>query len=146
MKIWAYGLGFLLMGALFASCAGLNLGDIVHVKTPHTIQQQTGLPAKITLNEAEAEYRVWFRNIQDTGTQWQANIARGNEIRGLLGQLTLNSLDELGPMIAGIPILGASLPVVTGLLGIFLGTRGKTKGKEDSYNAGIKKAKEITNV
>lgn len=145
MKIGIYILGFLLVGALFAGCAGLDLGDIVHVKTPHTIQQQTGLPAKITLNEAEAEYRIWFRTIRDTGTQWQANIEKGNEIRGLLGQLTLNALDDLGPIIAGVPVLGASLPVLTGLIGIFLGTSGKAKGKQDSYNAGIKKAKEITN-
>jgi len=146
MKIGVSILGFLLMGTLLASCAGFNLGDIVHVKTPHTIQKQTGLPAKITLNEAEAEYRVWFTNIQDAGTQWQTNIEKGNEIRGLLGQLTLNALDDLGPMIAGVPVLGASLPVLTALVGLFLGTRGKTKGKEDSYNAGLKKAKEITNV
>lgn len=142
-KIWVYGLGFLLMGGILASCAGLDLGDIVHVKTPHTIQQQTGLPAKISLNEAETEYRVWFLNIQDAGTQWQTNIEKGNQIRGLLSQLTLNSLDELGPIIAGVPVLGASLPVLSGLVGIFLGVRGKAKGKEKSYNAGLKKAEEI---
>jgi len=144
MKIGISILGLLLVGALLASCAGLDLGDIVHVKTPHTIQQQTGLPSKITLNEAEVEYRIWFRTIQDVGTQWQANIEKGNEIRGLLGQLTLNALDDLGPIIAGVPVLGASLPVLTGLIGIFLGISGKAKGKQDSYNAGIKKAKEIT--
>lgn len=145
MKIGISILGLLLVGALLASCAGLDLGDIVHVKTPHTIQQQTGLPSKITLNEAEVEYRIWFRTIQDVGTQWQGNIEKGNQIRGLLGQLTLNALDDLGPIIAGVPVLGASLPVLTGLIGIFCGTSGKAKGKRDSYNAGIKKAKEITN-
>lgn len=145
MKIGVSILGFVLLGSMLASCAGCNLGDMVHVKTPHSIQQQTGLPSKISLNEAEAEYRMWFTNTQEAGTQWQANIERANRIRGLLGQLTLNTLDDLGPIIAGVPVLGASLPVLTGLVGIFLGTRGKVKGKEKSYNAGIKKAKEITN-
>lgn len=145
MKIGVSILGFLLLGSLLASCAGYNWGDIVHVKTPHTIQKQTGLPSKVSLNEAEVEYRVWFTNIQEAGTQWQMNIEKGNQIRGLLGQLTLNALDDLGPIIAGVPVLGASLPVLTGLIGVFLGTYGKAKGKQDSYNAGIKKAKEITN-
>jgi pSer/pThr/pTyr-binding forkhead associated (FHA) protein len=90
------------------SCAGLDLGDIVKVKTPNTIQQTTrggGLPSTLSLNEAEVEYQNWFNLTQTTGAQWKGNIEKAGEIRGLLGQLTLSALDTVGPTVAGLPVI-----------------------------------------
>lgn len=136
-----YLIVMLIVVLLLAACAGLDLGDIVHVRTPNAIQQTTGLPAKISLNEAEAEYLAWFDNVQRTGAQWKANIERADEIRGLLGQLTLSALDEFGPTLAGVPVLGPALPALTGLAGLFIGSGRLRKEKEASFNKGLKEGR-----
>lgn len=129
---------------VLAACAGFDLGDIVKVKTPNTIQQTTGLSSRVTLNEAEAEYRAWFENTQRTGAQWKASIERAGEIRGMLGQLTLSALDSVGPTIAGVPIVGPALPALTGIVGMFIGSGRLRKEKEASFNKGLKEGKTIS--
>ena len=128
-----------------AACAGFDLGDIVKVRTPHAIQQTTGLAARTTLNEAEAEYRAWFENTQRTGAQWKANIERANEVRALLSQVTLSALDEVGPTLAGVPVVGPALPALTGLVGLFIGAARLRKEKEASFNKGLKEGRDLVN-
>lgn len=132
-----YAAALLLLSLALASCAGLDLGDVVKVKTPNEIQQTRGLPRSTTLNEAEAEYQAWFDDVQRTGAQWKASIDRGGEIRGLLGQLTLSAVDAVGPTVAGFPLAGPALPAVTGLVGLFIGASRLRKEKEASYNKGL---------
>ena len=127
-----------------AACVGFDLGDIVKVRTPHTIQQTTGLTARTTLNEAEAEYRAWFENTQRTGAQWKASIERAGEVRALLSQITLSALDEVGPTLAGVPVVGPALPALTGLVGMFIGAARLRKEKEASFNKGLKEGNAIT--
>ena len=139
MKI-AYVVVLFLIAIILAACAGADLGDVVRVKTPPAIQQQKGLASSTTLNEAQSEYQAWHEEVKRVGAQWKTNIEKGNEIRATLGQLTLSALDTAGPTLAGIPVLGPALPALTGLAGMFIGGRRLRKEKEDSYNAGLKKA------
>ena len=134
----------ILLALVLASCAGLDLGDIVKVKTPNTIQQTTGLPSTMSLNEAEVEYQNWFGQTQTTGAQWKSNIEKAGEIRGLLGQLTLSALDSVGPTVAGLPVLGPALPALTGIVGLFIGSGRLRKEKEASFNKGMQRVREIT--
>lgn len=129
-------IGLALLMAGLVACAGFDMGDIVRVKTPPQIQSTEGLPKSLTLNEAENEYQAWFEDVQREGARWRANIERGDEIAGLLGNLTLTALDQAGPTIAGLPFGGAALPVVTALTGLFIGKRGQAKEKERSFNKG----------
>jgi hypothetical protein len=138
-RFWVFGFGLVMVSLALAACAGFDLGDVVKVKTPNEIQQTRGLPRSVTLNEAEAEYRAWFDDVQRTGAQWKAGIERGGEIRGLLGQLTLTALDDVGPALAGIPIAGPALPALTGLAGLFIGAGRLRKEKEASFNKGLEK-------
>jgi len=126
-----------------AACAGFDAGDVVHVKTPPTIQQQTGLPSKTSLNEARAEYQAWHQDVQRAGAAWQASIDKGEQVRSLIGQLTLQALDQVGPTIAGVPVLGPLIPTATGLLGLLLGTGRLRKEKESSYNAGLDRGQQL---
>lgn len=141
----AYGFALVMISLGLAACAGFDLGDIVKVKTPNAIQQTTGLPARTTLNEAEAEYRAWFENTQRTGALWKANIERANEVRSLLSQLTLSALDQVGPTLAGVPVVGPALPALTGLVGLFIGAARLRKEKEASFNKGLKEGSELGN-
>lgn len=138
-RIIIFTVAIMLMCASLAACAGFDLGDLVRVRTPNAIQQQTGLPATTTLNEAEAEYQAWYADVQRAGTQWKGHIERGNEVRALLNQITLTALDEVGPTLAGVPVLGPSLPVISGLLGLFLGSGRLRKEKEASFNKGLER-------
>jgi hypothetical protein len=132
-----YLVGLLLLALVLASCAGIDLGDIVKVKTPNAIQQTTGLRSTLSLNEAEVEYQNWFNQVQAVGAQWKGNIQRAGEVRGLLGQLTLSALDTVGPTVAGVPVLGPALPALTGIVGLFIGSGRLRKEKEASFNKGL---------
>jgi hypothetical protein len=132
-----YLVGLLLLALVLASCAGIDLGDIVKVKTPNAVQQTTGLRSTLSLNEAEVEYQNWFNQVQATGAQWKSNIQRAGEVRGLLGQLTLSALDTVGPTVAGVPVLGPALPALTGIVGLFIGSGRLRKEKEASFNKGL---------
>jgi len=55
--------------------------------------------------------------------------------------LTLSALDQIGPTVAGIPMLGPALPAMTGLVGLFLGTGRLRKEKESSFNKGMKEGR-----
>ena len=137
----AYIFALIMITLALGACAGFDLGDIVRVKTPNRVQQATGLPATTSLNEAEAEYRAWFEETQRVGSQWKSNIERAGEIRGVFSQLTLSTLDQVGPTVAGIPMLGPALPAMTGLVGLFLGTGRLRKEKEASFNKGMKEGR-----
>ena len=142
---YAYIFSLLMITLGLAACAGFDLGDIIKVRTPTSIQQTTGLPARISLNEAEAEYRAWFENAQRVGAQWKASIERAGEIRGLLNQLTLSALDQIGPAMGGIPVLGPALPALTGLAGLFIGSARLRREKEASFNKGLREGNTLTN-
>jgi len=137
----AFGFGLLMLTIALAACAGFDLGDIVQVRTPASIQQTTGLPSRTSLNEAESEYRAWFEDVQRVGAQWKASIERGNEVRTMLGQLTLSALDQVGPTLAGVPIVGPALPALTGIVGLFIGSGRLRKEKEASFNKGMKEGR-----
>jgi len=139
----AYAFGLVMLTLALAACAGFDLGDVVKVRTPNAIQQTTGLSARVSLNEAEAEYRAWFESVQRTGAQWKASIERAGEIRGLLGQLTLSALDEVGPTLAGVPVVGPALPALTGIVGLFIGSGRLRKEKEASFNKGLKEGRTL---
>ena len=141
---YVYIAALALLALTLAACVGFDLGDLVKVKTPNTIQQTTGLPATLSLNEAETEYHNWYTQTQTNGAQWKGNIEKAGEIRGLLGQLTLSGLDTVGPTLAGIPVLGPSLPAVTGLVGLFVGSGRLRKEKEASFNKGLQRGREFT--
>lgn len=133
---------------VLGACAGLDLGDWIRVQTPHAVQVQAGLPASLSLNEAEAEYRAWMASITDVGTRWQTSIERSREIRTQLSQLLLQVGDRAGPTLAGIPALAPVVPLLTLLGGWFLRRPGDVsradmaREKEDSYNAGLKRGRE----
>ena len=136
---------------LLAACAGFELGDFIQTDVPIVVQKTHGLPEHMTLNAGTEEYQAWFAETQRVGVQWQNSLERGNQVRNLLSQITLRALDQIGPTIAGVPVLGPLLPALTGLLGMFLIKRpgdvskdalakekdAWTKEKEAAYNKAL---------
>ena len=141
VKHAAFAFGLILVALTLAACAAMDLGDIIHARTPGSVQQATGLPSKLSLNEAEAEYQAWVQSTRTAASQWRASIERSNEVRQMLGQITMGALDQVGPTLAGVPVLGPSLPALTGLVGLFLGSGRLRKEKEASFNKGLEKGR-----
>lgn len=129
--------GVLLVCSILGALAGCDLGDVIKAKTPNGIQQREGMPAAMSLNDAVYEYQQWYNRTQADGAAWKANIDRADEIRGLLGNLAMTGLNDLGPEVAGVPIIGPSFTGLLALGGYFLGTGRLRKEKEKSYNAGL---------
>ena len=135
--------------AVAAVVSGCGLGSLIRVGTPTGIQQDQGLAKSLSLDDAEVQYRIWWSRISEEGAAWKANIDRGDEIRGLLGNLTLGALDSIGPAVAGIPLGGALLPFLTGAVALFVRRPGDKsaetlrKEKEESYNKGIEVGREL---
>jgi hypothetical protein len=143
--VWAV-IAILLIGLGLSALAGCNVGDIVKSRIPVAVQKSEGLPSQLSHNESQVEYEKWLHDVESDSQQWRANLERSEQIAGLLGNLTLSALDSVGPVIAGIPVGGALLPVLTGLAALFVKRPGDvstaklSQEKQDSYNAGIKRA------
>jgi hypothetical protein len=82
--------------------------------------------------------------MQTAGSQWKSNIEHANEIRNMVNQLSLSALDQVGPTVAGVPMLGPLLPAASGLLGLFLGSSKLRKEKEASFNKGLDEGRKTT--
>ena len=140
----AYGFVLVMLSLVLVACAGFDLGDMVKVKTPNDVQKTQGLPRTVSLNEAEHEYQAWFEDVQRTGAQWRGSIERGGEIRGMLSQLSLSALNDIGPTLAGVPVVGPALPALTGMAGLFFGVGRLRREKEASFNKGMEKGRAPT--
>jgi ferric-dicitrate binding protein FerR (iron transport regulator) len=141
-KHLAYAAALAMLALSLAACAGFDLGDIVKVRTPHDIRTSTGLPRTTSLNDAESHYRAWLENTQRNAADWKASIEQADQTRALLNQLTLSTLNDMGPTVAGLPVVGPALPALTGLAGLFLGAGKLRKEKEASFNKGLEKARQ----
>jgi len=109
---------------------GCDLGDIFRVKTPAPLVDD-GLPASMTLNEAEQRYGVRL----DGMVQWKEGIERGWLFADTVGGL---AMQHAAPYLG--PLLGPVAPIGTMLLGWLFLRRPGDKSKKDgekAYNKGI---------
>ena len=109
----------------FSACMGVDLGDFMKVKTTIGIQQSEGLPATLTLNDAEYEYNAWFEKVQREGTEWRARISKSRENAQLFGSLFM----QLGREAATSPAV-AAVPGLALLLGFFIKRPGDKSASE----------------
>ncbi len=148
MKAGAFFLALVTLALALAACAGIDFGNVVQVRTPAEIQTTTGYPARMSLNESDAAYRAWFEDVQRVGVDWKNSIERGREVSSMLGQLTLGALSEVGPSVAGVPLLSGAAVLVPSLATWFFGRSMGAKAAEttwqskiDSYNEALKRAR-----
>jgi hypothetical protein len=133
----------LIVAGIALATTGCNFGDIIQTRTPREIQEQTGLPQKLTLNEATSEYQAWLEDTKRAAAEWKREIDDADAIAGMLRQITLNAWDQAGPTLAGVPVLGAALPGLGMLLTFAIGAGRTRKQKEASYNKGLEEGAKI---
>jgi hypothetical protein len=122
--------GAIILAAASATLSGCDLGDILQVQTPSGIQQDTGLPGSMSLNEAEQEYRLELERQKTHMLAWRDNIEGSNTVRGIISQLALQQLNDLGPMVGGVPVVGPLLLGALPIAGLFVRRPGDKSGTE----------------
>lgn len=142
-KSKGYVAALVIIGAVLAACAALDPGDIFHAKTPIGIQKTEGLPSTLPVNDAESEYMAWREDVTRQDAEWRENIDGANFVVGLFRQATLGFLEDYGPMVGGIPVVG---PVVMGLLPLATawvsGRSNRRKGQEEGKAQALETASE----
>lgn len=139
---WAVIGGILAVAAVLVACAGFDFGNFVKVPTPAGIAQDEGLPRRMGVKEASLQYQLWYEKVKAEGEQWKADIETGDQVAGMLSQLAMQGLNQLGPALGGVPVAG---PTLVGLLGVgafMLGRAPLRKEKEASFNKGLEKGAE----
>jgi len=134
---------------LFAclSFQGCNLEKMVSVDVPGGVREAIDAPNKITLDEADYLWDQWKSWVDSNSNALARNIENGNERVALIENVTAMGIGALGEVSGNFPggaLLFSSLTLMTGW---FL-KRPKedkvvAKEKEDSYNAGLEKGKEL---
>lgn len=132
-----------------AGVTGCSLGDVIRTKTPVEVQKSEKLPERMTLNESQAERDRYIYNVEQNITQWNENIEEGLALQALLSDIVMTELSPERLALMGIPVGGPAALLLSFGIGAFLKRPGdanpkeQQKQKEDSYNAGLKKAKEL---
>jgi hypothetical protein len=134
---------------LFGALSGCSLDDLIRVNVPKSIQEQTGLPASITLREAEYEFDQWQQRVVADGIEWRNRIGEANRVRAVLSHITMQSAEQYAPFLNMVPGGGAILPVLSTGLALFLrrpgdsDPKGLAKEKNASFNKGIEEGKRL---
>lgn len=128
----------LAISSVLMACAGMDFGDIVQVETPVELQRDKGYPKRMSLNDSRELYQADLEDHARNMATWKGNIESGDQFAGILTQLTLQQINDAGPAIAGVPVLGPAMPIVTGLAAWWLQGIRTQREKRDSYNKGLK--------
>jgi hypothetical protein len=130
VKYWGYFLIVIAATVAVLTVQGCDMGDVVRARTPVGIQQSDGLPASMTLNESRHEFERWLDDTRRNGAAWRGNIEQADAVRDVLAQVLMQGLDDIGPTVAGVPVLAAGFPLLTGLAGLFVRRPGDKKATD----------------
>lgn len=119
------------------ACAGMDFGDLVQVETPVEIQRDKGYPKRMSLNQSKELFTADHEDFVRNFNTWRGSIESGDQLVGMLNQMSLQGLNELGPQVAGVPVLGPAFPFITGLAGFALQRVRTESEKRKSYNKGL---------
>lgn len=131
MTQWTKPISVLFAASLaFAVIAGCEWGRLVQVDTPPAIAAAQGLEPRLSLTDAGYEYDRWLADVQRDGRRWQGEIERASQVVAWLDTFTLAAVDEIGPQLAGVPLVGFAVPFLAGLAGLMKRRPGDVSGDE----------------
>ena len=141
------GLLALLFIVLAVVANGCQLSDLVNVKVPSGVQKSVNAPPRVTLTQVPMVWEDWEHYVQSNTERFESETARAQEILGFISSLADTALAAGGQAAPGIPGGALIFGALTGAAGLFIRKPGDGKllhqEKEDSYNAGVKKARAI---
>lgn len=129
---------------------GCSLADVVKTDVPIGIQRSIGSENKVSLREANYTWAQWINHVEVNSEQFAENIDRSNQVFGLLSAFTNTGLESLDGTIGQTPLGATLVALLAGAAGLFTKRPGTdkqiSKEKEDSYNAGLFKGKQIAEL
>ena len=138
---------------VFATCfavQGCDLQKMIKVDVPAGVQQSVPVGEEIPLSESEYAWDQWSNWVEANSEAFARNIEDGQSRLALVENLTamgMGALGEVSNTFPGGALLFSGLSLLTGW---FLKRPGEdkvvAKEKEDSYNAGLAKDKEMVEI
>ena len=145
----AFYMGMSAAIVLFA-CLGIqgcDLQKMIKVDVPEGVQQSVPVGEQVPLSESEYAWDQWSNWVEANSEAFARNIEDGRSRLTLIENITamgMGALGEVSNTFPGGAVLFSGLSLLTGW---FLKRPGEDKAvakeKEDSYNAGLAKGKEL---
>ena len=143
-KIYFIAAGSILLVCLALS--GCNLRSMVSVDTPQGVAQAIGIE-DATLDDAPQIVSDWAAFVGSNNKQLGAAISDAESRYVALSSVADLGLEAAAAGTSTLPGGALLLSVLTGLGGLFMNKPGAAdtlrQQKEDSYNAGLREAKEL---
>lgn len=140
----------LLVAAMGVAAAGCQLQDLVSVKVPGDIREAVGVEGRVTLSNAPDVWSDWQKFVKTNTERFQRETENSYELLGFISTATdiaITSASAAAPAFPGGAVL---VGLLSGAAGLFLKRPGTdkviAKEKEDSFNAGAKKAEELAGL
>ncbi len=149
---WAVSMAIsaLLVAVVGVVAAGCQLSDIVSVDVPSDIRKSVGVEGRVSLSEAEDVWSDWQSFVKRNTEKFDRETQESYELLGFISTATdiaITSANSATPAFPGGAML---VGLLSGAAGLFLKKPGTdkviAKEKEDSYNAGVKKAEELAKM
>tara|TARA_A100001515_G_scaffold52371_1_gene41360 strand:- start:285 stop:779 length:495 start_codon:yes stop_codon:yes gene_type:complete len=126
---------------------GCDLQRIVKVDVPEGVQQSVPVGEEISLADSEYAWDQWSNWVEANSEAFSRNIEDAKSRVALIENLTAMGIGALGEVSNTFPGGALLFSGLTLLTGWFIKRPGEDKAvakeKEDSYNAGIAKGKEL---
>lgn len=139
----------LVMAVSVMAMQGCSLDSFIKVRVPEGVQKSLGIPAKITLRDANPAFEKFKADVTRDSKQFADSIEDGQFLSEIFGSLldTGLTLGQAGAENSGIP-MGGLLSLGLGMLGgLSLEKPGSQKRttaeKMASFNKGLTEGKEI---
>lgn len=131
-----------------SACSGNRATDFIQYRNPPQVQQALGVPAKQTLTQAPMTIEQWELYVEQGTRELFANVEQADALFDFLRGLVTGGIEQLEDEISMAFPLGGTIVAGLGVLGgLFLKRPGEEKRvrkeKEDSFNAGQRKARDL---
>ena len=137
-----------LMFCLAAS--GCQVSDLIKVNVPSEVKEAVGVEGDVTLTDAPVVWEDWNQYVKKNTDRFESETKKSYELLGFINTATdiaISSAEAAAPAFPGGAIV---FGLLAGTAGLFMKKPGTdkvlAKEKEDSYNAGMKKAKDLGKI
>jgi len=132
------------------AAAGCQVGDLIKVNVPSEVKEAVGVEGDVTLTEVPIVWEDWDQFVKRNTDRFESQTKKSYELLGFINTATdiaIASAESAAPAFPGGAIV---FGLLAGTAGLFMKKPGAdkvlAKEKEDSYNAGIKRAEDLGKI
>lgn len=132
------------------SAAGCQVSDLISVDVPEDVKEAVGVEGGVSLTDLPDVWDDWQEYVQRNTDRLESETERSYELLGFINsatELAITAASNAAPAFPGGAIL---VSLLTGAAGLYMKKPGTdrviAKEKEDSYNAGMDKARALADA